>query len=99
MPIVTVYRKGITMHFDANGWLDIAEEIDYLQNSMSRQGYGIKYLVLHGTAGGTSAQGIGSYFQSTQGGSNPVSSHLIIDQQGNIVQGVPLTLAAFANGV
>src|SRR5882762_5136894 len=87
------------MKFDANGWLDVAFEIDYLQNSMSRQGYGIKYLVMHGTAGGNSAQGIGEFFQGTQGGSNPVSSHIIIDQQGNIVQGVPLSLAAFGNGV
>ncbi len=87
------------MKFDANGWLDVATEVDYSANSMSRQGYGIKYLVLHGTAGGTSAQGVGEYFKSTVGGSNPVSSHLIIDQQGNIVQGVPMTLAAFANGV
>jgi N-acetyl-anhydromuramyl-L-alanine amidase AmpD len=87
------------MQFDANGWLDIATEVDYSANSMSRQGYSIKYLVLHGTAGGSSAQGIGQYFKSTIGGSNPVSSHLIIDQQGNVVQGVPMSLAAFANGV
>ncbi len=87
------------MQFDSNGWLDVAQEVDYSANSMSRQGYSIKYLVLHGTAGGTSAQGIGQYFQSTIGSSNPVSSHLIIDQQGNIVQGVPLSLAAFGNGV
>jgi N-acetyl-anhydromuramyl-L-alanine amidase AmpD len=87
------------MQFDSNGWLDIATEIDYSANSMSRQGYSIKYLVLHGTAGGTSAQGVGQYFKSTVGGSNPVSSHLIIDQQGNVVQGVPMSLAAFANGI
>ena len=87
------------MKFDSLGWLDVAEEIDYLQNSMDRQGYGIKYLVLHGTAGGTSARAIGQFFQGTQGGPNPVSSHIIIDQQGIIVQGVPLSLAAFGNGV
>ncbi len=87
------------MRFDANGWLDIATEVDYSANSMSRQGYNIKYLVLHGTAGGSSAQGVGEYFKSTIGGPNPVSSHLIIDQQGNVVQGVPMSLAAFANGV
>jgi N-acetyl-anhydromuramyl-L-alanine amidase AmpD len=87
------------MKFDANGWLDVAQEIDYSANSMDRQGYGIKYLVLHGTAGGASAQGVGQFFQGTIGGSNPVSSHIIIDQQGNIVQGVPLSLAAFGNGV
>ena len=87
------------MRFDDQGWLDVATGIDYSANSMSRQGYSIKYLVLHGTAGGTSAQSIGQYFQSTAGGSNPVSSHLIIDQQGNVVQGVPMSLAAFGNGV
>lgn len=87
------------MQFDSNGWLDIAQEVDYSANSMSRQGYGVKYLCLHGTAGGSSAQGIGQFFQGTIGGSNPVSSHIIIDQQGNVVQGVPLSLAAFGNGV
>jgi N-acetylmuramoyl-L-alanine amidase len=87
------------MKFDQDGWLDIATEVDYSANSMSREGYSINFLVIHGTAGGTSAQGIGEYFQSTIGGSNPVSSHIIIDQQGNVAQGVPLSLAAFANGV
>lgn len=87
------------MQFDANGWLDAAQEIDYSANSMSRQGYGIKYLCLHGTAGGSSAQGIGTFFQGTVNSNNPVSSHIIIDQQGNIVQGIPLSLAAFGNGV
>ena len=87
------------MQFDANGWLDVATEVDYSTNSMSRQGYSMKYLVLHATAGGSSAQGIGEYFKSTVGSSNPVSSHIIIDQQGNVVQGVPMSLAAFANGV
>lgn len=82
-----------------DGWLDVAQEIDYSANSMSRQGYGVKYLVIHGTAGGTSAQSIGQFFQNTVGSSNPVSSHFIIDQQGNIVQGIPLSLASFANGV
>lgn len=87
------------MLFDSQGWLDVATEIDYSANSMSRQGYSIKYLVLHGTAGGTSAEGVGKFFQGTVGGSNPVSSHIIIDQQGNVVQGIPLSLAAFGNGV
>jgi N-acetyl-anhydromuramyl-L-alanine amidase AmpD len=87
------------MQFDSNGWLDVATEIDYSANSMDRQGYDIRYVVLHGTAGGSSASGIGQYFQTTQGGSNPVSSHLIIDQAGNIVQGVPLSLAAWGNGI
>lgn len=86
------------MKFDANGWLDMALDSEYGANSMSRQGYGIKYLVLHGTAGGISAVAIGNYFTSTVGGANPVSSHIIIDQQGVVVQGVPLSLAAFANG-
>ena len=87
------------MKFDKDGWLDIATEVDYSANSMSRQGYGIKYLVLHGTAGGTSAEGVGEYFKGTVGSSNPVSSHIIIDQQGDVTQGVPLSLAAFGNGV
>ena len=50
------------MKFDSNGWLDVAVEIDYLNKSMSREGNAIKYLILHGTAGGTSAQAIANYF-------------------------------------
>jgi N-acetyl-anhydromuramyl-L-alanine amidase AmpD len=84
------------MKFDANGWLDEAIEIDYLNKSMSRQGYGITHICLHGTAGGTSAQGIATYFRD---GGVDASAHIIIDQAGTVVQGVPLSAAAWGNGI
>lgn len=77
-----------------DGWLDEAIEANYLSKSMDRQGQKPKYLVLHGTAGGSSAQGIAKYFEGTV----PASSHFIIGQDGAIVQGVPCSLAAWANG-
>ena len=87
---------GSTMHFDASGWLDAATGYDYTNKSMSRQGYKITHLVLHGTAGGTSADGIATYFRDSTA---EASAHIIIDQAGNIAQGIPLSLAAWANGV
>jgi len=65
----------------------------------SREGHTPRYVVLHGTAGGISAAQIASYFQSTQGGENPVSSHYIVDQQGLVVQCVSEADGAWANGV
>ena len=56
------------------------------------------YIILHGTVGGTSAEAIAHYFQSTQGGGNPVSSHYIIGQNGSIVACVDEENAAWANG-
>jgi hypothetical protein len=84
------------MKFDANGWLDAALEMDYLDKSMSREGYKPTHLVLHGTAGGVSAEAIAqNVFQVAGGGA---SAHFIIGQDGHIVQGVPCSLAAWANG-
>ncbi len=83
------------MKFDANGWLDEAVEIDYLNKSMDRQGHNITHICLHGTAGGSSAQGIAAFFRDSNIAS---SAHLIIGQDGTIVQGVPLSLAAWGNG-
>ncbi len=79
-----------------DGWLDVAVEIDYLNKSMGRQGYAPKYIVLHGTAGGSSAQAIGNYFATSN---VDASAHFIVGQDGVIVQGVPTTLAAWGNGV
>src|SRR5580765_6772950 len=92
--IIDVYRR-LNLKFDANGWLDEAIEINYLNKSEDRQGNKIKYLIIHGTAGGTSAQGIANFFAT---GSEQASAHIVIDQQGTIVQGVPLSLAAWGNG-
>lgn len=55
-------------------------------------------IVIHGTAGGTSAIGIASYFKSTEGTTNPVSSHYIVDQDGKIVQTVLEKDGAWGNG-
>ena len=87
------------MQFDQNGWLDEAIEIACLENSSSRNGRKIKFVVEHGTAGGSSAEAIGNFYRSTIGGNNPVSTHFIIGKDGHIVQCVPLTLASWANGV
>lgn len=83
------------MQFDGNGWLDVAVEIDYLNKSMDRQGYTPKFLILHSTAGGTSAQAIANYFAT---GSEQASAHFIIGTDGTIVQGINVALAAWANG-
>ena len=87
------------MRFDANGWLDDAIEVDILENTFDRQGVQPKYIVLHGTAGGSSAEAVANYMKSTVGGSSPVSTHFVIGQDGHIVQCVPLSLAAWGNGI
>lgn len=65
----------------------------------NREGYLPKYIILHGTAGGTSATAIAQFFQSTEGGPNPVSSHYVIGQDGTVVQCVSENDGAYANGV
>lgn len=84
------------MKFDASGWLDTAIEIDYVQKSMPRAGLKPTHVVLHATAGGSSAQNIGAYFAN---GTEQASAHFIIGQDGTIVQGVPCSLAAWGNGI
>jgi N-acetyl-anhydromuramyl-L-alanine amidase AmpD len=65
----------------------------------NRDGNKPRYIVLHGTAGGTSAVGIGDYFKSTEGGSNPVSAHYVVGLQGEVVQCVNESDGAWSNGV
>lgn len=84
------------MHFDDMGWLDIAIEIDYVNKSQDREGQHPTHVVLHGTAGGSSAQNIANYFAT---GTEQASAHFIIGQDGTIVQGVPCSLAAWGNGI
>jgi hypothetical protein len=79
-----------------DGWLDEAIEIDYLSKSMDRQGHKITHVCLHGTAGGSSAENIANYFATSN---VDASAHFVIGQDGHIVQGVPLSLAAWGNGV
>jgi N-acetyl-anhydromuramyl-L-alanine amidase AmpD len=64
----------------------------------NRQGYTPKFLVVHGTAGGTSAIAIATYFASTVGSSNPVSSHYVVGTDGTVVLCIPESDGAYANG-
>lgn len=66
---------------------------------LDRNGGQARYVILHGTAGGTSAVAIGNYFASTQNTDNPVSSHYIIGTAGEIVQAVLEKDGAWGNGV
>lgn len=56
------------------------------------------HIVIHGTAGGTSAEGIAQHFRSTEGTNNPVSTQYIIDQVGTIIQTVLEKNVAYGNG-
>jgi len=87
------------MKFDDLGWLDVATEVNILGNTFDRQGHQPRFIIVHGTAGGTSAIDVANYMKGTVGGSNPVSTHFVIGQDGTIVQCVPVSLAAFGNGV
>lgn len=64
-----------------------------------RDGLKPRWIVLHGTAGGTSAEAIGNYFASTVGTGNPVSSHYVIGVDGTVVQCVAEADGAYGNGV
>src|SRR2546421_8565101 len=79
-----------------NGWIDEAIEIGYDNKSMSRQGFKVTHIVLHGTAGGSSAEGIANYFATSD---VQASAHIIIDQAGNVVQGISTHDAAWGNGI
>lgn len=78
-----------------DGWVDEAIEIDYIHKSMDRLGHKITHIVLHGTAGGSSAENIANYFATSIVES---SAHIIIGQDGHIVQGISMNDAAWANG-
>jgi len=56
------------------------------------------FLILHGTAGGSSAQGIADFFKRTENTNAPVSSHYIVDQIGTIIQTVLEKDGAYGNG-
>ncbi|HWS82635.1 MAG TPA: N-acetylmuramoyl-L-alanine amidase [Ktedonobacteraceae bacterium] len=57
------------------------------------------FVILHGTAGGSSAQEIAAFFQGTEGSNNPVSSHYIVGKDGTVVQTVLEKDGAWGNGV
>jgi hypothetical protein len=77
------------------GWIDAATEIDYGNKSMSRQGYKPTHVCLHGTAGGTNAEAIANFFRDTA----DASAHIIIGTDGEVVQGISMDVAAWANGL
>ncbi len=83
------------MKIDANGWLDEAIEINCMHKSMSRAGYKPTHIVLHGTAGGSSAENIANYFATSDVQS---SAHIVIGQDGHVVQCVSCNVAAWGNG-
>lgn len=66
-----------------------------------RDGQAPHWLILHGTASGAdvSAEAIASYYRSTEGSNNPVSSHYVIGRDGSMVQCVAEADGAWANGV
>lgn len=63
-----------------------------------RKGHHPRYVIIHGTAGFTSAEEVGYFFKSTEGGANPVATHYIIGLQGELVQCVDEKDGAYANG-
>ena len=64
----------------------------------NRKGYQPLYVIVHGTAGFTSAIEVGNYFKSTENTDNPVSSHYIVGLDGEVVQCVNESDGAWANG-
>lgn len=61
-----------------------------------RAGYRPRYLILHGTAGGSSAEAIAAWFANPESG---VSAHYVIDQAGDVICCVQEGDTAWANGV
>jgi N-acetyl-anhydromuramyl-L-alanine amidase AmpD len=57
------------------------------------------FIIIHGTAGGSSAQEIANYFKGTEGTANPVSSHYIVGQDGMVIQCINEKDGAYGNGV
>lgn len=56
------------------------------------------HIVIHGTAGGTSAEAIAQHFRDTEGTTGPVSTQYIVDQIGKVVQTVLESDVAWGNG-
>lgn len=64
-----------------------------------RNGFLPRYIIIHGTAGGTSAAAIATYFQNEQGGPTSSSAHYIIGVEGEIIQTVLEGDGAWSNGL
>jgi N-acetyl-anhydromuramyl-L-alanine amidase AmpD len=63
-----------------------------------RNGYTPRYVILHGTAGFTSAEAVARFFKATEVGNDPVSTHYIIDLSGQLVQCIDEKEGAWGNG-
>src|SRR5271166_5988838 len=63
-----------------------------------RNGQKASWIIIHGTAGGSSAQQVAGWFQQAQGG-RPTSVHYVIGRDGAIVQCVHESDSAWGNGV
>lgn len=61
-----------------------------------RNGHSPKWIVLHGTAGGSSAQNVAAWFQNPQA---QASTHYIVGQDGTIVSCVDEDDTPWANGI
>lgn len=61
-----------------------------------RNGNTPRWIVVHGTAGGTSADNVGYYFQNND---PPTSTHFVIGLNGEVVQCVSEADSAWGNGV
>ncbi len=64
----------------------------------NRNGYKPRYIIIHGTAGFTSAVEVANFFKSTEKSDNPVSTHYIIDLDGKLVQCNSESDASWGNG-
>src|SRR5205823_1482810 len=61
-----------------------------------RNGHAPKWIIVHGTAGGSSAQGIAAYFGNP---ASQVSSHYVIGQDGTLMCCCDENNSAWGNGV
>lgn len=80
------------MHFDEDGWLDIAKEYNISDNSWDRGDIQPTHVVVHGTAGGSNGNDTLAYEASVG-----VSTHFAISVNGDIWQGVNCNKASWGN--
>jgi N-acetyl-anhydromuramyl-L-alanine amidase AmpD len=59
-------------------------------------GFAVRWIIIHGTAGGSSAQGVAEWFQNSQ---SQASTHYVIGQDGTVVQCVAESNSAWGNGI
>src|SRR5579859_6647323 len=61
-----------------------------------RGGHSPRWIIVHGTAGGTRAESIARYFQTDD---PPTSTHFVVGLNGEVVQCVAEANSAWGNGV